>query len=251
MLVPWVPLLAGPVLVEDAALGAAPVVAVLDADLSTRFSSCEGRDHLKNLKHLTNGTATSIDRCSRPFYKVYSKLASSINHHPHHHFPPFRNQFHHFGVIIQHYIIHHTSYIMIYPFHHFAIELTSQERECVRNILHDICLFQSLHDNLHIWKKSYELPPAASAFDTVNGERVVKCIRRTLQREKFNIPVQLSYDGRAIVCIIPGGRHTVPSCAIDGLSRYGSSRLRNLIKPEHQMQNMQQMQRRSHNRRWS
>src|SRR6478609_3346259 len=113
MLVPWVPLLAGPVLVEDAALGAAPVVAVLDAVLSTRFSSCEGRDLLNNLnssEHLTRGTATSIDRCSRPFYKVHTQ--SSINHHhhhPHHHFPPFRNQSHHFGVIIQHHIIHQTS----------------------------------------------------------------------------------------------------------------------------------------------
>lgn len=97
---------------------------------------------------------------------------------------------------------------MLFNIYHFAVELTVTERECVRDILRDIVFFQSTHDNINVWKQLYNLPSNTSS-EYINGERIVKCIRRTLQREKLDIPVQLSSDHRTVVCIIPPSNNNI------------------------------------------
>jgi len=73
------------------------------------------------------------------------------------------------------------------------------DRECiiVDIIVNDIFYQQTHLDNVKKWNQIYEIPT------DVNGERLTRSIKRTLKAENLFYPVELSENGRYIVCTLP------------------------------------------------
>src|SRR6476469_9866167 len=78
----------------------------------------------------------------------------------------------------------------------YNFDLTEYETEILDLIVNDIFYIQTHLDNVKDWNQVYDIPV------DVNGDRIVRNVKRCLKLENIHVPVELSEDRKSVVCTV-------------------------------------------------